>query len=112
MRKVNEDLTKLPKWAQRRIDVLTRNVDYFEKKLNTVKCGESGISYTENWQKEYFLPEGSKIVFRFGGQEISVYRKHHDDALMVMGNGTIVVLPDTSNVVRILEMKPLPSAGR
>ena len=67
MRKHNEDVSKLPVWAQRKLEVLSANVQWLREQLRKTEEGESEVWYDGLDSKEdppVFLPPGSKVTFR------------------------------------------------
>lgn len=114
MRVVNRDVTKLPKWAQTEIEVLTRRVGEFEQREQDRVNGDSArtFSIVHLGFNPYRRPvplQSDEIEFRLGedaanGQQsvsVHVLLDNNDNVyeLRVQGDRRIKVLPQATNAV-------------
>ena len=103
-----EDLTKLPKWAQRKIEALRRDVEHW-KRIAQQRVGE-GETDTFVWQPvdgdDIPLPKRAAIEFRLTERSrVRVFIREDRDGdrvLDVCGSDPLHVLPVASNVVCII----------
>ncbi len=100
-RKINTDITRLPKWAQAEITRLTANINYYKEKL----AGFEGEVKTNVFIREGLdttpLPKDSHIEFSFG-------ETHIDKVLVSKGKDYIEVMawnlgiePRACNIIRV-----------
>ena len=96
-----EQLDKLPKWAQREIDVLTMTVDELtatlqaertitpDNKFGEVRSYTDGVIHSlANYQRVRFLVEGGYV---------DVSQDHHMKAVYVIGQGIVSITPRAAN---------------
>jgi hypothetical protein len=97
----NRDLTRLPKWAQREIERLTRDVEHYKARL------EVGPEDSDTFASPYSdaatpLGVGTVIEFRFGERwDAKIMARLEGDRLIVSGGSRIAVFPNASNVVEV-----------
>jgi hypothetical protein len=116
------DVTKLPKWAQQKIDDLQRHLAKAYDELavyksmlnNGVATGASENARviveftTRNSIHAFSLPLGSDVTFKIGPTSADRFTVcYSGDRLMVNGGHSILVHPFSSNVVHVA-MKSQP----
>ena len=105
---MSNDITKLPKWAQKEIEYLRRDLNSAKNEVHQLRekaFGGSGIVAIEEYEIDgpnTFLPDRASVVFSFGGEwheKITV--RHDGTSIKVMGGSSIHIFPEASNVVSI-----------
>lgn len=108
------DVTKLPKWAQRRISTLERDNQALrdERRGNWSNDGDTEVAILNYPSADIPLPKRSRIVFSLGegDEKLQAYVRESSPGeryLEVYGVGgrPIGVLPSSSNVVRIVSIR-------
>lgn len=104
---MENDISKLPKWAQDEINELRQAL------ASTHEQGKTEVSVTEFTGKgttRRWLPQGSVIRFQLSDNDDNYIecRVRHNK-LFVMGIKTIVIYPDASNVVRVGTVLSVPA---
>ncbi len=104
--RVAEDVTRLPKWAQRRIALLERSVAYHKAELAVGPEGSD--TFADPYGTPRPLGRGTTIVFT-GGDPTSpsppdrvTVRRQDDGSLYVMCAESAVVLPASNNTFVIV----------
>lgn len=105
-----EELAKLPKWAQGRISALVADVEHYKREAVQVATGVTDVWI---WDSEGYraLPSGSLVSFTTDqdplrhDQRFDV-RRGDGDSLIVSGGDSIAVRPVAGNVVRITILGP------
>lgn len=60
----DEELAKLPKWAQRRVEVLEREVEHWRGKVTAMDTGASNVALAGGLREDrVYLPNDSQIDF-------------------------------------------------
>ena len=101
--KSTEDVTKLPRWAQSRIQKLERDVDYYQRKLS------AGPENSDTFADAYSdarrpLGPGTIVEFRLPEGRVRIRTDEHG-YLDVNGDDRIQIEPQASNAVRVM-VKP------
>lgn len=105
---MTDDLTKLPKWAQRRIAMLGANIASAEKKAYQVTSGASNILVNPSWRDtcDGYLPDDSRIRFTLkDGERLDVQFNEDRSSIRIYEHGRfnrLVVVPNCSNVVEVI----------
>jgi len=99
-----EDITKLPKWAQRKILLLERQVDSLGHRLKQWEGEEeTNVVYLDGINSEYPLPKDKTIRFYNDNEWIDVRVK--GGGIHVMGQRRLAIFPQMTNVVDIYNFK-------
>lgn len=104
---VNEDVTRLPKWAQQKISTLERNVEYWRGKAIAGEDGQSDTFLVHGWTEDAVKPLGDRPTIRFfiprpGSRAEELEARIKDGELQVRCNdGVLSVVPHSSNLVCI-----------
>lgn len=98
---VARDVTKLPKWAQTRIDTLERNNAYLKAVL--AEGPEDSDTFADPYSDSP-RPLGKRTMIRFDVGDSS--REHFDvrlegDVLEVYGGSALMLRPHAANVVKL-----------
>jgi len=103
-----EELAKLPKWAQQRITTLEANKKYYKNQVaEMIGKGKAGSNVTVDISEEYNLPNNSDVVFWINCEKrdgISLFSNSAIDdpsELRISATGTtrLVIKPISSNVI-------------
>lgn len=100
------DITKLPQWAQRKIETLEVDIKYVENQMQGLHGREETnvyfeIGHTTLEPKRVFLPNGGTISFHdYHGHTIDV-RVSRRGGVKVSTWGNLRVCPEAANVVRV-----------
>lgn len=106
MRERVEDITKLPVWAQRRIENLNNDVEYWKRKVGEAANPDSKVrAWGGSVDDDFGLPDDFLVQFRPDeNQRIDVRISSRGAYLEVRSyNGTIQVTPQASNVIHVRE---------
>jgi len=103
---VKEDITKLPKWAQRRIRFLEDSVDYWKRMVTGLNQEKSPVMWSIMSEAQNKLPENANVYFETKEGRIEfrlrdgILTAYHpgSDALGCVSNGgvnsiRIIILP-------------------
>ncbi len=108
MRHATENVSKLPKWAQSKIQVLEMRVSELKSTLAQLSSKEPTDTIIVNYgvdEPDTNLPNHSHIEFRpKDGDPIEVYLRHDDPTTITVSAsrfGGLKVLPVATNVIRI-----------
>lgn len=96
------DTSKLPKWAQQRIEKLEGDVAYWRRKVTEAVSGDTD-TFIDEFPELVGLPRGSRIVFCLPDLS-QIETRVQDKSLYVAargGGGPLEIQPEVSNVVRI-----------
>ena len=103
---MSHDITKLPKWAQSRIEVAERNADYWKAQVFEMEEGDTNVfqqDYTGDPPHRKPLARDTTIIFITEDSEITV--GFRDDRLQVMsgyGRKTrLAIGPLSSNLIEV-----------
>ena len=98
----NMDVTKLPEWAQHRIQKLENDVKYYTEMMNGTETKSTHI-WWEHIEIENHIPDNASVVFDLNTNKVRV--RFLEDGLEVYVDGgirnRIAVLPKSSNVLKI-----------
>ena len=98
---MNQDqYDKLPKYAQRWVDKLEADVEYYKEQLVKNYSGESSISWIQGLDFECGIPEDAAVIFRTNSGRIRVYLKDNS-VYAYTDEGKLAVIPNSSNTVFI-----------
>ena len=98
-----EEMKKLPKWAQSKVKVLMSNLIFKEKQLDEMFGKKETNIFMDRYHEEKPLLKDSTITFKLSENERDIIDCRIDDnSLRVSGYLTLMVIPEASNVVRIL----------
>jgi len=99
-----EDITKLPKWAQKRIELLEGAVDYLGHKLKQWEGEEeTNVVYLDGLNTERPLPKDATIRFYNDDEWINV--RVEGGGIHVTGQRCLAIFPYVANVVNIYNFK-------
>lgn len=113
MREVNQDITKLPKWAQARIESAERDAANFKAQLNAVSTQHTDSRVAIDGHHVYpdhFLPKGTGLIFFLGEDrdrwantlEVAFREKGGKVVLEVRGSDRgIRIIPASYNSIRL-----------
>lgn len=107
MRTTTEDLAKLPQWARFRIEILERDVEFYQHQhqAHQVTGEEATDTIIPGYgiEADRWLPKGSCIRFYLdrGGITGWIDCQLRDGKVEVMGGTTLILTPQASNVVKI-----------
>lgn len=106
MRPSERDSSKLPKWAQTKIEVLEKDVEWHRRRLAEALGGPEDSNtyidtYTDINERKLNLPNDSRVVFRLPNGHQLEARLYHD--------GTYVELRSTGLMSGSLEVQPQAS---
>lgn len=115
---LNEDLSRLPKWARQRIETAESNAAYWQDRAHaaaTTDPQQTNVVISNGpMQDERGLPPDSRVVFRLGPSKFGGPRQNeiqvHVDAedpkrLVICGVGpvcSIKVLPRAANLIYVV----------
>lgn len=101
----DHDITKLPKWAQHRINKLEADVESLERKITEVETRDTDVFIWQGMMEDDIpLPRGSRIVFRVDGGDRNNYFHAsliEDGSLEIYGGASFEISPSSSNVIRV-----------
>ncbi len=99
MRKqANEDVTKLPRWAQHHIAKLEADIAYYGEKFKAMDAQQSEVYIERGFADEnIFLPPNSRIAFTLPTGTITVHVE--EKRLELYANDALQLRPSLSNVV-------------
>ena len=103
----NARIAKLPVWAQRYLAQLEHALDRAEDERDDLREGKFGPPDTDTVADPYgstpvSLPKGEVVSYRLGyGDHDEVRARVNDAGLEIMGQSSIVVIPQAANVVRV-----------
>lgn len=105
MRSVNEDVKKLPKWAQQLIQQLSADVEHYRVQAQGVSSGTTRIKqgYGMPISDERFFPEDT-VRFQIGRYWWDV-RLAGDGLSINGGTAKLGVLPRAENDLRIIAVE-------
>lgn len=103
---MNQDISKLPKWAKSEIEFLRMRLKEKEEVIEKLNAPveDSKISYTlEAMGSEYGLPENTVIKFKENGMEyhISFATQNRKGIQIRAYTGTLAVSPEASNSITV-----------
>jgi hypothetical protein len=103
IRFTDEEIAKLPKWAQSKVSAMNADLDSANKELDSlIPAGdkESPVVLWLGFDQKIPLPQDT-ILFRLGKhEEIAVNLQKSDGIFKVSSNGgRLVVKPSSSNVI-------------
>ena len=101
---MSHDVTKLPKWAQSRIQTAERNVADLQRDAVAMHDGESEVVIERYGEDSIYLPPETTITFHVYGGKVDV--RVRDEKLTVMGRGQSIsdglsIQPSSSNVLYV-----------
>ena len=98
----DNEIQKLPKWAQSNIKTLMANVEYYKKKSEEIAGESETNTFIDSYPTKLPLPSNSRIAFKFEKGEIICYSKNDSLELHANygGNSEFVIKPDISNGVK------------
>lgn len=103
----NEEINKLPKWAQQRINTLQSNVEYYKSQVDQITGKEKTKVSIDRFDKDpSFLPKNSRIKYILKEGEITI--THQKNTLEVHAkayNADLAIRPVVNNVLKILLIK-------
>jgi len=95
------DVTKLPRWAQDKIALLERNLEYAKKQLAALD-NENGMVTWESYPEKHGIPPTATVRFRLNIGNVEARIDGSGDHLRVSTTtGRLVVLPGAANTVHI-----------
>ena len=109
MRKVNEDINKLPKWARFKIQKLEDDMKHYQNKVLEIKGDKKTNVYIDRGMEEpQPLPNDSQIIFvvnkdrsiKCGQIEVRVLRNERN-CIEVYGNEQLNIKCHASNICHI-----------
>ncbi len=105
----DKQFSRLPKAVQQDINTLRANLERAEKKLNTMLGKGKTNVHIHNYPENIPLPKNSEITFKVGDK----YRDRfdvriRDEGIYIMGLESLIVLPESSNVVLIKRRERRP----
>lgn len=97
------DVSRLPKWAQRRLEAAEREVEHWKR------LAHEGPEDTDTFINTYDigtpgrpLEKGASIRFKVGGRGRGfIEAKLRDGYVEIYADGSIAVQPQSSNVVKV-----------
>lgn len=102
------DIAKLPQWAQMLIGKLQRDLEDARAQLGQAASDDPAVSWSSVYNEVHGLPDTAVVTFRVAGGSISVKRLH-DGALDIRANyfGRYVfsITPRASNSAGIKLLK-------
>lgn len=108
-------VSKLPVWAQKRIDYLVRDLERAEDERDDLRQGKLGPEDTDTWLSTRFveggpdiaLPKGAEVRFLADYSQRGEIRVRLDDygGIRISGEGGISIEPQASNVVLVKPRK-------
>ena len=105
---MSHDVTKLPKWAQSRIQTAERNVADLQRDAVAMHDGESEVVIERYGEDSIYLPPETTITFHVYGGKVDVSVRDEKLTVMgrVMGRGQsmsdgLLIQPSSSNVVYV-----------
>ena len=107
MREPSEDVTKLPKWAQSRIQRLERDNRYLQNMLSEIKSDKwTPIEVELTHRISTYFPVDTRVVFRVISGEIRLKIDEKGESVEIMkygggGMDSIIINPCSSNVIRL-----------
>lgn len=113
MRRVEENLDKLPKWAKSRIERLERDVEHYKTMAYAAATTDKTNVVVYDFESEHGLPPNSNIRFyirRNGNHydyfDVTLLKKDYNGAdgtrlLVSCGDGVLRVEPRASNCLYI-----------
>jgi len=100
------DISKLPKWAEQEILLLTSNLEYYKNKAKEIKGEKKTDTYLSQGINEPLpLPNNSHVIFVINSsrsittQQIQV--RVVDNGIEISGCDRLVIKPHASNTCRI-----------
>ena len=108
MKRFEGDISKLPKWAQRDIQVLEANLRSARRKLKEIAGeGETEVYLQQHMENDIPLPAGSQIRFMVPGRGQPNDRHHIDarvegDGLRLYGSRCVEIRPGSANNILIV----------
>jgi hypothetical protein len=104
MTTTTRDVSRLPQWAQHEINRLTRDVEYWKSKATEgPEDSRVHVVYRTGTRP---LDSYAQIAFRWPDEQ--AFRGYHqitavieDDALRIVGDGSILVQPWAANVIKV-----------
>lgn len=95
-----EEIQRLPKWAQRRVEAMISNAESQDRKLREQdEKGDSNVFISLGMDKRN-LPVNSRIGFKIKDAEIQV--RHHGEELEIYSSFNeerLCIMPSVSNVI-------------
>lgn len=97
-----EDIARLPKWAQRHIKNLTRQIDDLEAERRAVSAGESDVYYDVGvkFDERVWLPPRATVHFVLGPRH-QIYIHVVEDGLRIYFDGPLLVHPGATNSITL-----------
>lgn len=104
---MSEDVKKLPKWAQQKIELLEQNLDYQTKQL--LQFGPNAGGKSNVWLEmhpttdapPFYLPDRTEITFRFENDARISVRLKAGALSIYCPTGALQVHPEMSNVITV-----------
>lgn len=105
----DNDITKLPKWAQNEISRLNANVEYFKEQVRSTEHEDTDTRIRHWEEPNQHLPNGARVEFKDkDGEWITVY-VDSDGRVQVMSGSShyLAVYPRSANGVQLVNVKDL-----
>lgn len=99
-----EEVAKLPKWAQSKVNVLQMRLRESKEELTRIKANKPSdtiVGFKSSHEKEpvQYLKNGQLITFMINNNYFMV--KVKNNSLDIMGNISILIIPKASNTCEI-----------
>lgn len=97
-----EEINKLPKWAQNRLNNIEKDIQYWKDKAMEVSGEKETNVYIDHYppNQTQNLPADSRITFKLEDGEINI--QHKDNSLEIHSNSynkSLAITPSVTNVV-------------
>jgi len=93
-------IERLPRWAQRYIDKLERDVASLKAERESVEAGDTRVYWHTGLERKTHLPDYAKVTFHTDGGKMEC--KLRDGKLVVSGDLTLYIRPIGSNMVEVV----------
>jgi|SRR5690348_10385596 len=96
----NEEILKLPKWAQKRINALQFDIEYYENKMQSMLGEHETNTFVKLGTKDQPLPLDSRIKFKLEDGNIDCFLDNdHLEISATYYEKDFVILPKISNAI-------------
>ena len=102
-----EQVAKLPQWAQKHIDNLHMRLMEVVQAFDEINGPPTPICVDPYSDHVRYLPEGSKVQFQIGGEQIQVQADHiwchghREQVLAIHSTQRLLITPASSNVAHV-----------